>query len=146
MTPPTVLIYHEKFPIWKIILLIFAAVFIVLLIIYFIYKYKWKKAAMFIKNPLIIAVAIGIYDDRDDDLEGIDNDVKNIRTLFRDRMNYTVHTGEKQIPLEWKSKTLLKFLEQQAKHLSHYVSSSMKPNGYDGLLVVISSHGDKGDN
>eukprot|EP01084_Bolivina_argentea_P072571 131772_1 len=96
-----------------------------------------------IHKPLVIAIAIGhYYSDDLGDLEGIDQDIKNIRSVFGDKLRYTIITApnnnsnqHKDVKIEWTEQEIMKLLQQQAKYLNDNIDS------YDGLIIFFSCHG-----
>ena len=115
---------------------------------------KIAKLTRYIKNPLVITIAIGEYDkDPKDselgdllfsDLTAIDNDIKNLVNLFEYSLNYTMSPKYDIINIDintyWTRKEIIKLLKQKAKELSHCVEYKV----FDGLIVVISCHGIRG--
>ena len=121
-----------------------------------------------IKNALVIPIVIGQYDENPPeedrrkvggilrDLDGIDNDIKQVVELFRFRLNYDVfpeYDINKYIKQRWNKKEIDDLLEKQAQIFEDNVVEYAK-NGkpiesdrskcYDGLIVMISCHGIQG--
>eukprot|EP01084_Bolivina_argentea_P110005 196493_1 len=125
-----------------------AAVFMILLLSYCIYNLYRKSKIMQISNPLIIMVAIGIYDDSPvtsevdgefKDLNGLDIDVRNVVNLFREEMNYCISPAYSDINIKikqhWTKESLINLLKENAKYLRAHIDH------HDALMVIISCHG-----
>ena len=118
-------------------------------------KYIQKKRKLsyttYINNPLVIAIAIGKYDQNNENPEingivqnlvSIDNDIKNIVKIFGMKLNYEINPNydiNKPIKTRWTKNEIFELLKQQA----NYLNKSVKSNKYDSLIVIISSHGIK---
>eukprot|EP01084_Bolivina_argentea_P306206 529086_1 len=133
--------------IWIIILCL---IFLFIVFIFIVVKYKRyrqrvkaerDKKAVWIKNPMVLAIAIESYDDEElNDLNGIDNDIRNIYNLFELNLNYTiipVYNLSVGLKLKWTQNEIMQFLVQNAEQLK----DNLKNNQYDGLVVFISAHG-----
>eukprot|EP01084_Bolivina_argentea_P246493 412516_1 len=102
---------------------------------------------MIIENAMVILLAIGQYDDDSspdaelkdsllDDLD-VDKDIQNLYTLFGpDNLGYTIYPKYdiKAPRIHWKQDEIIHLLKQKAEEFD-------KLNDFDGLIVVISSHG-----
>ena len=103
----------------------------------------------YIQNPLVLCIAIGKYDHMVDgkevngyfpNLDAIDNDIKNLVTLFGMDLNYRIipnYDINQQIKTEWTKKEILNLFQDTAEDLDKLV----KNNEHDGLIVAISCHG-----
>eukprot|EP01084_Bolivina_argentea_P076461 138579_1 len=133
-------------------------IFIVVALICYYKYYKMEKKSIYIKNGFVIIVGIGEYDDTMfgsnphingylNDLGGIDKDIENMIKLFHDELNFDIYPEEYLDCIKngydpkqcWTEEQLKNFLEDRAKYLSDNIDK------YDGLIVVISSHGVAGN-
>eukprot|EP01084_Bolivina_argentea_P081021 146736_1 len=135
------------FQTWHVVLIVAATILIVILIIYFAFTLYRKQVTIHIKNALVVAVAIGYYDENPihpdidgilNDLDGIDVDITNVAKLFKDKMNYDLHPAydmNKTIRVYWTKQQLIDLLCENSTILANNIDM------YDGLIVIISSHG-----
>ena len=113
-------------------------------------KMKRELLTTYIQNPLVIAIAIGKYHkiptDPDvadcvfNNLDAIENDIKNINALFGVTLNYKIfpkYDADKKIRTHWNKKQIMDLLHKKAK----YLDKSVEDNKHDALVVVISCHG-----
>ena len=108
--------------------------------IYFYRKYRKyklfrKEKTIEISKPLILAVAVGDYDECDD--LPVEKDIFNLKVLF-DLLNYTMYPilGTREYPkTEWKKDELIAFLEEKAKYFNDNIDF------YDSLIVTLTGHG-----
>ncbi len=104
---------------------------------------KQNDLAEYIRHPLVVTIGIGIYENylngaskTGDYIDGyfpdlpIDIDLENLSRLFR-YLNYKIIGHETK--LQWTDVEILKFIEESAKEACE--------DKYDGLIVIISSHG-----
>eukprot|EP01084_Bolivina_argentea_P259599 438073_1 len=127
--------------------MIVLTVFMVVLIGFFIYKYYHKQKAMILQNPLIVSLAIGVYDEEPSepeidgylaDLNGIEVDIKNIASMFKEGLNYTLcpdYNQQKGIKQYWTKQEIIDLLKEQSLNLVN------NQNVYDSLVVMMSAHG-----
>eukprot|EP01084_Bolivina_argentea_P083749 151619_1 len=115
-----------------------------------------KRKTFFIRNPMVIYLTIGKYQDDPQnpdideyrnisDINGIEADIFNLRTLFNEFLNYQCYTfyvnNDRRFPkLEYTKEEIIQFMEQQAEILAHNVNIG----SCDGLFVAISGHGHDG--
>eukprot|EP01084_Bolivina_argentea_P153182 267110_1 len=134
---------------WQLILIICALVLLIFIVATLIISYYRKKRAtarlskqMLIKNPMIIVLAIGEYDDApnlDYELEHlqVQTDIKNLCHLFGPKvLNYSIFPAYDNFDspkMHWKQNELLNFLKEKAKQLDN--------SQFDALVVAVSSHG-----
>ena len=140
-------------------------IFISIMISIYFYRTKKQKEhreklerskTIFISNPMVIVIAIGIYDSlpKTSEIDGdeindlcdlnVDIDIKNLYKIFNHHFGYKINPNynlnEKQtLKLHWNENELVQFFENKAKELNECVINGV----YDGLIVVISSHGIK---
>ena len=115
-----------------------------------------ESKEIYIKNPMIIAIYIGLYDENPinpdingylDDLSGVDKDIQTTHKLFSDTLNYEIYpqydiSSWSYIKQRWTKNELIKFLIQKAQHLNeNIVNKNNKYNRYDGLCVIIRGYG-----
>eukprot|EP01084_Bolivina_argentea_P161751 281546_1 len=138
--------------------IIAGSLFIIILILFFIYCKKQRRnrklelLTTYIKNPLVIAVAIGKYNksgnnedvelkDMDfQELTAIDNDIKNIQQLFEHTLNYEMRPEYElnhKIKTHWTEEEVLELMKKEAK----YLDKTVRNGKHDGLIVIISAHG-----
>ena len=94
---------------------------------------------------MVIAIAIGKYDCDSIDaqfqnLDSIDNDIKNIVRLFGVTLNYRIipnYSINEQIKTYWSKQEIFELLKKQAK----YLNKSVQNNKHDSVIVIISCHG-----
>eukprot|EP01084_Bolivina_argentea_P261940 442842_1 len=129
-------------------------VLIVAGLIYYYKYYKIEQKSLHITNAMVIVIGIGQYDydppDNDTeicgqlaDLQGVDKDIENMITLFHNTLNYDVYPEEyvddirngRSPKTYWTEKELHTFLMKNVIHLEKNIEN------YDGLIVIISSHG-----
>lgn len=130
--------------------------FIIMLLCAFIWnkRNRMKKLAFlttWIKNPLVIAIAIGKYESNPknsalaasmtfDNLESIHNDIRNLVKLFGTALNYTIspqYDLNNVIKTHWTEQEIITLLKKRA----HELEQGVKQQLYDALIVVISCHG-----
>eukprot|EP01084_Bolivina_argentea_P088891 160489_1 len=111
-------------------------------------KRQREAATIYMSNPMIIAVAIGIYDkppsapeidEHLQDLNGVDQDIVNINELYKETLKYNVYPNydtQNGIREHWTKDDIVKLLKQKAKDLNDDIDK------YDGLVVFVSCHGD----
>eukprot|EP01084_Bolivina_argentea_P270183 459365_1 len=135
---------------WVVWLIIFSTICIISIIIICVIR-NWKKRkaqleelTMYIRNPLVLAFCIGVYEKNPDnpqidgyfeDLEGIDIDIKNIIALFANTLNYKVvpsYDINKFIKQEWKLQEIKDLLDKYSNYLEKNIDV------YDGLVVIVS--------
>ena len=125
--------------------------FIILILLLMCCKFRYntlerKSKTTFIKSPMVIAVAIGEYEENASshfdgyfqDLCGIDQDIKNVHHLFNTVLNYEIfpkYDITKHIKQHWTLAELKQFFDKRAGELE---SNTDK---YDALIVIISCHG-----
>ena len=109
------------------------------------------RLTVYIRNPLIISIAIGKYDKVPTDSEirgdgmfpnliGIENDIKNIYKLFRRSLRYKIfpkYNIKTEIKTCWTKQEIIDLLKKSGK----YLDENVKNGKHDGLVVVVSSHG-----
>ena len=124
-----------------------------------------KRKTIFIRNPMVIAIAIGYYKKdptRDDirniggrlkNLHGIRVDIEKVIKLFgKDKLKYDIHPSKyyeenvDNYKAYWDEDELIDFLKAKSDKLESnlYTHMNDKKNQYDGLMVIISCHGLKG--
>ena len=101
-------------------------------------KLQREKDTICVKNPLVVALAVGNYHNNQilKDLE-VGIDIESLK-IFCNRFNYDMHhvtLNQTNPKLYWKRSETLCFLKKEAKHFNDNVDS------YDGLIVVLSGHG-----
>eukprot|EP01083_Nonionella_stella_P246628 856002_1 len=143
--PEITTIVKGLFEVWQWILIVIAAALLVLVIAYCLYKYCRKRKWMEVRNPFIIPIAIGRYDENPENpefegylsnLDGIDHDIRNTVELFAGIYNYDVFPNYREsIQQEWTRRQILNLLYGKAEYLANNIPY------YDGLVVIISSHG-----
>eukprot|EP01084_Bolivina_argentea_P077608 140819_1 len=116
-------------------------------------KLKRKEKTMYISNGLVLTICIEHYDiDLCDDncndingilpdLNGLSKDADNIKTLFEDVLKYDVfynNTDNNFVKTIWKKEEIKVFLEEKSNFLESNIESGRQ---YDGLIVIVSSHG-----
>eukprot|EP01084_Bolivina_argentea_P173850 301153_1 len=134
---------------------------LIMISVYFYRQKKMKAYTKFIRNPMIITIAIGEYNKPDHsvfkgylpNLIGIHVDTKRIVELFRNQLNYEIFPNYdisndqlQYIKQYWTLKEIMDLLQKQAeildKNVIKYDKECKSMSGfYDGLIVVISSHG-----
>eukprot|EP01084_Bolivina_argentea_P000776 1431_1 len=135
---------------WVFVLIgIIVLIIVVSLLIFVVYR-KNKIDGIFIKNPMVILLAIGDYDNepQDSDINGllqdlnVDTDIRNLLTLFKDKLNYQTFPiyNEPIIRLHWTQDELMELLEKQSEIFSDNLEGDSK-NKFDSLIVAISCHG-----
>eukprot|EP01083_Nonionella_stella_P143525 446287_1 len=136
----------EGFELWHLLCILTGMIIVVILLVYY-YNYLRYNKRIEIKNPMIITVAIGIYDPDPpnpevingglSDLYGIDKDVRNLFGLFRDQMHYTFFPNHdlSTIKMQWSKEEIMNLLHEKAIELSQNL------NIFDGLVVIMSGHG-----
>ncbi len=80
------------------------------------------------------------------ELPGIEHDIENMVHLFHDELGFDVYPSEYlddiknafSVKQHWTETELNNFLVERAKYLANNINNNKK---YDGLIVVISSHG-----
>eukprot|EP01084_Bolivina_argentea_P080747 146252_1 len=126
----------------------------------FLYKCNRSKSRMhaktiYMKNPMVIAVAIGDYDNNPTkpdifayfaDLKGIGVDIENvIQTFGKSGLNYDIFpdyscNNINSYRTRWTQDELINFFKSQANKLEYNLNHATN-HSYDGLVVVISCHG-----
>ena len=124
-----------------------------------------RRRTIFIRNPMVIPIAIGFYkkdptaDDiksiggKLNDLDGVRLDLKNAINLFgKDTLQYDIypkiyqdqHVGN--FKAYWDEQELIDFMKQKSEDLENNLVrfEETSTNRYDGLLVIISCHGLEG--
>ena len=106
------------------------------------------------EDPLIVILGIGDYHDKSENLVGIGTDYKRCINVFNGAYNYSVfyqnyknknvykrekidlNTAQisRRVKIEWKEVEILKFFEDARDVVVN--------NNHDGLIIIISSHGD----
>eukprot|EP01083_Nonionella_stella_P243872 849367_1 len=136
----------EGFELWHLLCILTGMIIVVILLVYY-YNYLRYNKRIEIKNPMIITVAIGIYDPDPpnpevingglSDLYGIDKDVRNLFGLFRDQMHYTFFPNHdlSTIKMQWSKEEIMNLLHEKAIELSQNL------NIFHGLVVIMSGHG-----
>eukprot|EP01084_Bolivina_argentea_P087850 158628_1 len=133
-------------------LLAFILIFVVV-----IYYYKYTKPyqnSLFITNGMVILIGIADYKEVDNpdidgylsNLSGIEHDIVHMENLFYNELNYDVYPLQSLESIQhgdspktyWTEKELHTFLVEKAKYLEENIDEKHK---YDGLIVIISSHG-----
>eukprot|EP01084_Bolivina_argentea_P051917 95424_1 len=104
-----------------------------------------NKYCQIVRNPMVVSINIGDYINKNrlseqdieipgicDDLLSINRDYENVQILCK-KYNYDIYP--KKLRTLWKANDLVDFVNQCAKRFSNNADK------YDGLLVVVSSHG-----
>ena len=142
---------------------------LILIIAGFLYKQRRDKLAliaktMIIKNPMVIAISIGFYqqemkaEDKEfetdfRDLKGVRIDIDNIIKFFgQDGLNYDIYPSTyydetvDNYKAIWNEVELKEFLQSKAHELENNLNDNDEesPDRYDGLLVFVSCHGLEG--
>ena len=123
-------------------------------------QYKTTKElnakTIYIKNPMVIPIAIGLYDSSPTNpeipgklknLNGVQVDLDSIITLFGDRgLNYYISPNYNQYETEsykisWTEKELVDFLQKKADELEDNLKYEELQRCYDGLVVIFTGHG-----
>eukprot|EP01084_Bolivina_argentea_P246495 412518_1 len=110
--------------------------------------YRYKNE-MVIENPMVLLLAIGVYDESadnaDDELANsmlsnldVDKDIQNLYTVFGpDNLDYAVFPTYDNIEIpkiHWTQNEMITFLKKKAREFD-------ESDEFDSLIVVISSHG-----
>eukprot|EP01084_Bolivina_argentea_P190810 327787_1 len=139
-------------------IIIFVVIICVIVIIF--YCKKSTKSPLYtkpIRNPICLFLAIGSYEEEphDPEFEGyvpdldyVDIDIKNLVSLFRDKLGYHVVPKYNEDPitnqiipkLDWTLNEIITLLREQAAELARNLSSN-DANKYDGLIAIVSGHG-----
>ena len=149
----------------SILITVLGLTFVILMIVVAVFLYKRKQRrkqkkakTMTVRNPLIIPIAIGFYDDDPidpeidgdlSDLSGVRIDIDNIVKLFGvNGLNYEISPNYyldniNTYKAQWTEQELIQFLRQQATALEYNLVNE-EDNKYDGLIVMISCHGIEG--
>eukprot|EP01083_Nonionella_stella_P275409 935266_1 len=112
-------------------------------------KRKRNKEALttYIQNAMVIFIGIAEYEYEPShpevdgycaNLDGIDVDEQNVNHFFGTTLNYNIVSKHVQTKCAWKLEELRNFLEENAEELHSNVGTI-----YDGLVVILSSHGIK---
>eukprot|EP01083_Nonionella_stella_P310344 1102283_1 len=112
-------------------------------------KRKRNKEALttYIRNAMVIFIGIAEYEYEPShpevdgycaNLDGIDVDEQNVNHFFGTTLNYNIVSKHVQTKCAWKLEELRNFLEENAEELHSNVGTI-----YDGLVVILSSHGIK---
>ena len=108
---------------------------------------------------MVILIGIGEYDQEPndntdfhghvDDLDFIDLDIKNGVNLFQNDLKYKVYPKYDinnivigSVKLSWTKEEIIQFLMSKSEELSDNIN---KNKNYDGLIVIFSGHGLKGN-
>ena len=126
------------------------------------YKKERLRAKIFmktiyVKNPMVIPIAIGLYEDEPvepeingyliDLDEGVRRDIDNIKTLFGDQLKYDIFPNYEDDDINsykvtWKRNELMQFLTEKSNDLEdNLTNQDINNKPYDGLLVFVSCHG-----
>ena len=120
------------------------------------YKRRQDSKKIEIKNPLVISIGIGIYDKSPispeiqrtlRDLEPIAIDIANSIQVFNEALGYELYPNyddqdEDSYKLTWQQDELIQFLQNKAGDLENNLRDVNEDLvKYDGLIVLISSHG-----
>eukprot|EP01084_Bolivina_argentea_P094502 169890_1 len=162
---------YSDLPLWIYIISGVAGfIFIAALIGFIVYYHRKKKKlnlkeqeilqeredkAIDVSNPMVISLAIGHYHDEPsdaefdgyvDDLNGVDRDIVNLKSLFYSELNYQMFPEykDKFIKIEWTKKQIMDLLKEKSDLLAANIYDAQdetKQNGYDGLIFAVSSHG-----
>eukprot|EP01084_Bolivina_argentea_P222533 376641_1 len=125
---------------WSLI----GSVLLIICIVLLFVLYRWKlkrdreKLAIYVKNPMVICIAIGYYSDSLFDTLDLGIDIENVAELFQNTLNYQLYPpfiNRNNIKLKWNQKELIKFLFEKAKQFDE--------SNHDGLIVVLTGHGMK---
>ncbi len=105
-------------------------------------KKKSNDTTIYIQNPMVISVGIGVYP-MHGDVDAIYIDVNNMKALC-DTMNYKLFPSYDEYPKEeWTKKELIDLLKTQADILNSNVNQNHGEDVFDGLIVAISGRGQK---
>eukprot|EP01084_Bolivina_argentea_P257791 434412_1 len=112
-----------------------------------------------LKNPMCVLLGIGKYEEcpENADFKGyvnnlaVDIDIKNLLSLFKDKLKYDVFPKYDIInkpKIDWTQAEIINLLQHQAEIFSANVESNEDNNNdnkinFDGLIVVVSGHGMK---
>eukprot|EP01083_Nonionella_stella_P145282 454965_1 len=155
---------REKDVFWNsfefdVIIVVSVMVFILCIVSAYRYlAYKRDKQAIVLTNPMVILIGIGKYEWTEgadvqgilNNLVGIEKDIEHMVELFHDELHYDVYPSEcvtaihngDPIKQSWTEKELMGFLKDRATRLEKYQDErATNPQRYDGLVVVVSSHG-----
>eukprot|EP01084_Bolivina_argentea_P052804 96962_1 len=128
----------EEYTLVVILIMAFAIVTV-------IYAYcAWR--AKYIRNPMVIVMVIGQYDQNPQDsdftdvtfldLTGIEKDIEHMTQLFYQTLNYEIlPIYSESITVYWTKNELISFLKTKASILNENIHK------YDGLILTISGHG-----
>eukprot|EP01084_Bolivina_argentea_P274001 466869_1 len=106
------------------------------------------RKQMLIQNAMVVLLPIAYYDEQpnnpDPDLEDlvlddlpVENTIEQLHILFGDTLNYSIfpsYKDVKNIKLHWTQSEIIAVLQEQAVKFN-------ETNTFDGLIVIISSHG-----
>ncbi|ETO32440.1 hypothetical protein RFI_04677, partial [Reticulomyxa filosa] len=109
------------------------------------FKIRWRPIisgkCKIIKNALVVMIAISEYTDKKKygDLSNVkDEDVNNFKQLFEQELNYTFVVNESpQMTKKEVRSFLTKFIAKYKLHAN--------TRKYDGLIMIICGHGEKGN-
>eukprot|EP01084_Bolivina_argentea_P041049 75746_1 len=113
----------------------------------------------YIKNPLVLFVGIGFYDDNAknpganiycNDLNGVDRDYENVKK-FCELFNYDMYPKPQHAKYDWTEEEIKEFLNEKILYAEANINTLEKDvqnpkksvNGYDGLVCIFSGHGYK---
>eukprot|EP01083_Nonionella_stella_P081927 225971_1 len=137
----------KGFELWQLLCISAAGMIIAVVILMYYYNYFRYNKRIEINNPMIITIAIGIYDHEHSpnapvngilpDLHGIEVDVRHLFELFGHRLNYTFFPNYdlKNIKVRWSKKEIINLLHEKAIELSQNLDV------FDGLVVILTGHG-----
>eukprot|EP01083_Nonionella_stella_P207119 752709_1 len=95
-----------------------------------------EEETMYVSNAMVIGICIGQYDGHLQELFGIDADIRHVVRLYRDVLGYEIYPRyDDEIKQHWTRDEIVSLLHDKAKELGASLDR------YDGLVVVISSHG-----
>jgi len=139
------------------ITIIVVAVSITLFCIFLLFLYRWykhrelEKKTIYIQNAMVIPIGIGEYSDNPshrkragvvlNDLSGIQRDIDNAISLFRDHFQYEIFPKYDHHKVRWQHDELISFLEKQATALQHNLTECHDINPFDAVIVLLSCHG-----
>eukprot|EP01084_Bolivina_argentea_P217000 368502_1 len=142
-----------------VLLLILILLIIIGLFVYNRNRRKLRKKAktIYIQNPMVIIVSIGVYEEHPKDpdidayfanLDNIEIDIENVIKLFgKQGLNYDIFpeygNDISSYKIKWTEQELINFLKTQSNKLELNLNKAKK-HLYDGLFVVISCHGMEG--
>eukprot|EP01083_Nonionella_stella_P164627 545451_1 len=151
-TDAAVISLPDKRDVWltiEVVGAVASAAAVLVLVLVLIKKTNQKQDENVITNALVALVVIGEYDhsivDDDADVEQplndlpLEQDVRHLTELFG-MLNYKIIPSNGDIKLHWKADEVISFLQND---VGKELFDAKDELNYDGLVVVISSHGIK---